>query len=204
MPGGYDEGYRSCACFWGKKPGRLIRRLVASLGSVEGFKVIDAGCGEGKNAYYLATLGADVLAVDVSRIALRSAKRLWPSMQNLRWARKSIDNYVPAVNTYDIVILYGVLHCLASEQVISKVVNRFQAATKPGGFHVTCAFNDRRQDLTAHPGFRPQLLPHGWYTGLYAKWNLTESTDRDLWEIHPHNGIRHVHSMTRLIAQKTK
>ena len=77
-------------------------------------------------------------------------------------------------------------------------------ATIPGGFNVVCAFNARHQDLTAHPGFAPVLLPHDEYTALYTHWQLLHSTDSDLSEVHPHNGIRHTHSMTRIIARKPK
>jgi hypothetical protein len=64
------------------------------------------------------------------------------------------------------------------------------------------AFNQRRQELHAHPGFTPTLMPDSFFAELYSDWNLVFHTDSDLHETHPHNGIPHTHSMTRIIARK--
>jgi tellurite methyltransferase len=54
--GGYDDGYRACACFWGQRPGSLVPRLLEHIPDPAGVTVLDAACGEGKNAIYLARL----------------------------------------------------------------------------------------------------------------------------------------------------
>src|SRR5690242_16399740 len=64
--GPYDDRYARCPCFWGREPGSLIRRLEAHIPSFAGLTVLDAGCGEGKNAAYLSERGAVVHAVDCS------------------------------------------------------------------------------------------------------------------------------------------
>ena len=54
MSGGYDEGYIASDCFWGEEPGSLIRQLGEVLTDFAGLSVLDAGCGEGKNAVHLS------------------------------------------------------------------------------------------------------------------------------------------------------
>ena len=88
--------------------------------------------------------------------------------------------------------------------VLAAAAGILQAATAPGGYNVVCVFNDRQQDLTAHPGFTPTLLRHTDYLGLYSSWELVYASDEDLHEIHPHNGVPHMHSLTRLIARKNE
>lgn len=199
--GGYDEGYAACPCFWGREPGSLVRTLLARSPRVRGLAVLDAGCGEGKNAHAFASRGARVEAVDCSELALRNARSLWPG-DGIAWRRADVRSLSWPVGTFDVVIAYGLLHCLGGPEQIAGVVAALKAVTRRGGRHVVCAFNARRQDLSAHPGFEPCLIPHGDFLGLYGDWHLEVASDEDLHETHPHNGIAHVHSLTRLIVRR--
>jgi hypothetical protein len=101
-----------------------------------------------------------------------------------------------------VVIAYGLLHCLAGAEEIRYTVRRLQDATRPGGYNVVCVFNERCQDLRAHPTFEPTLMGHHWYLDLYRGWHFLHESDQNLYETHPHNGVPHVHSMTRLLTRK--
>jgi tellurite methyltransferase len=200
--GGYDDGYMACPCFWGKEPSSLVRRVGEWLPSVRGLRALDAGCGEGKNAAFLAERGAFVDAFDVSALAIAHGHAQFPSATNVRFAVADIRDVPLPSASYDIVVAYGVLHCLPSEQAVGAVLTRLADATRPGGLHVVCVFNKRSQDLSAHPGFAPVLLSHAWYCHWYAGWRILEASDRDLTERHPHNDREHTHSMTRLVVQR--
>jgi tellurite methyltransferase len=199
--GGYDEGYAACPCFWGREPGTFIKRLLGGFSDVAGLRVLDAGCGEGKNAHAFAARSAMVTAVDCSALALRNARATWPEDQ-IKWVQADVRSLDWPPQAFDIVIAYGLLHCLSSRVEITSLVSRFKDATRSGGRHVVCAFNARRQDLVAHPGFNPCLLSHDDYVALYRDWIIEEASDEDLHEIHPHNKIAHVHSLTRMIVLK--
>ena len=202
MRGGYDEGYESCACFWGREPGRLMIRLYEHLRTFAGLRVLDVGCGEGKNAAFLAGYGAEVTAIDVSPAAIRNAKLAWPELDGVVWEVANVGAVELVREDFDVVILYGLLHCLDSLDEVRAMIEKLARATRVGGYHVVCAFNDRRQELHAHPGFSPTLLKHETYLNLYRGWQHLLATDTDLHETHPHNNIPHTHSMTRIIAQK--
>jgi tellurite methyltransferase len=203
MDGGYDNGYAACPCFWGREPGSLVKKRIDCVGSVRGMDVLDAGCGEGKNAAYLARRGAHVRAVEVSPRALDNARAAWGDTANIRWGLGDARTIALFPHSYDIVIAYGLLHCLGDSEEIVALIARLQAATRNGGLHVICAFNGRRQELAqAHPGFNPCTPDHRLYVGAYRGWELLEVSDSDLVEAHPHNEVRHTHSMTRLIARK--
>src|SRR5438105_6681125 len=73
LNGGYDDGYSRCACFWGRSPGSLVQRFITNV-PCEGLRVLDLGCGEGKNAYALAHAGAAVTAVDCSELAIANGR----------------------------------------------------------------------------------------------------------------------------------
>jgi SAM-dependent methyltransferase len=202
MDGGYDNGYAACECFWGREPGSLVTKLAARLDALRGLEVLDVGCGEGKNAAFLARHGARVRAVEISDRALDNARAAWRDLDGIRWEVGDARTIALEPGAYDLVIAYGLLHCLAHPAEILAVIARLQAATRNRGYHVICAFNGRRQELAeAHPGFHPCTPEHRFYLDAYSGWDLVEATDTDLIETHPHNGVRHIHSMTRLIAR---
>lgn len=202
MNGGYDDGYKACECFWGKQPGSLLIVLDEYCSDLTNMNVLDAGCGEGKNAIHLARAGAQVYAIDISEIAIAKVMKSYPYFEGITWGCADIRQVRMPKRGYDIVVAYGLLHCLAGRSEVQEVVMKLQDATKEGGFNVVCVFNDRRQDLSAHPGFSPTLLSHEYYQCLYDSWDLLHCTDTDLHETHPHNNIPHVHSMTRIVARK--
>jgi tellurite methyltransferase len=198
--GGYDDGYASCGCFWGSQPGSLIR-LHYLEGSDAPRRVLDLGCGEGKNAAYFAQRGAEVYAVDCSALALRTAKRLY-GQNGINWYESDATVFIRQCSeSFDLIIMYGLLHCLASREELEHLIHDVQSRTAQRGVNLLCAFNDRSQDLSGHPGFMPMLLPHSFYMEMYKGWAVSAS-DEILEETHPHNGIPHHHSLTRLAARK--
>lgn len=200
LNGGYDDGYAASKCFWGTEPSSLVRQFLRE-NDVESLNVLDLGCGEGKNANAFAIAGANVEAVDCSALAIENGRAIFTS-RRIRWHIADVATWPLGTESHDIVILYGLFHCLASSNSIAEMVQRSRAATKVGGHHIVCTFNDRSHDLRAHPGFRPLLLPHEWFLRQYADWHLLSASDSDLYETHPHNMIPHHHSLTRLIARK--
>jgi tellurite methyltransferase len=199
--GGYEVGYAACPCFWGVEPGSYVRKLVKLISRVTDLRALDAGCGEGKNAAFLAELGCDVTAVDISELAIVNAKKLH-SLSKVRWLTEDLMVSSFPLDSFDIVIAYGVFHCLSSPREIEDLHFALAGMTKKGGYHVICSFNDRDQDLSAHPGFEPCLMPHEFYLRLYQNWTIESESDQTLFESHPHNLIPHHHSLSRLLARK--
>jgi tellurite methyltransferase len=202
MSGGYDDGYRKCPCFWGTEPGSFVRLLGDYISSFAGLAVLDAGCGEGKNAAFLAAAGAVVDALDISTLAIENGLKYWAEYIGIRWRVADIRESDFPKDHYSVVVSYGLLHCMSSAKEINDVIVRLQNATRVGGYNVICVFNDRRQELHAHPGFSPSLLPHSAYQAAYSSWEVLKESDSDLTECHPHNNLKHTHSMTRILARK--
>ena len=201
--GGYDDGYDASPCFWGREPSSLVRRLIDASRDVSRWSILDAGCGEGKNAIFLSRLGAKVRAIDVSAAAIRNARRAWEDEAKVTWEVADIRSVAHPPQGYDLVIAYGMLHCLPNEAAIQDAIRTLQRVTRPGGYDIICAFNNRSQDLAAHPSLHPTLLSHDQYLAAYSSWRIIEESDRDLSETHPTNDIPHTHSMTRLIARRS-
>jgi ubiquinone/menaquinone biosynthesis C-methylase UbiE len=198
-PGGYDDGYAACPCFWGREPGSLVRTFLSQR-SVNSLRVLDLGCGEGKNALAFANAGASVVAVDCSELALKNGKAAFGT-DNIEWHHDDCVSYLDECNGFDVIVMYGLLHCLRSVDEIAGVIAGAVRATKMGGYHLLVAFNDGAHDLSAHPSFKPTLVSHGFYIRQYDAHTITSAENAVIHETHPNNGIAHFHSLTRLVAR---
>jgi len=198
-PGGYDDGYAACPCFWGREPGSLVRTFLSQR-SVSSLRVLDLGCGEGKNAFAFANAGASVVAVDCSDLALKNGKSAFGT-HKIEWRHEDCISYLEKCEGFDVVVMYGLLHCLRSVNEIASAITRAVRATKMGGCHLLVAFNDGPHDLSAHPSFEPTLASHAFYVRQYRAHIVTFAEDAVIHETHPNNGIVHFHSLTRLVAR---
>lgn len=200
VDGGYDQGYRAVGNFWGTAPASLVASFLSHT-DPKGLKVLDVGAGEGKNAAAFATAGAFVDAIECSAAAIRNGRNLFPSAP-INWIRADAIEHAYAPASYDVVICYGLVHCLPSVASARKLLSRLQAAVKSGGTMFVVAFNDGSHDLSAHPGFEPLLLRHDWFVKQFDDWRIDVASDSILFETHPHNGIPHHHSISRLSVVK--
>ena len=199
--GGYDDGYAACGCFWGRSPGSLVNRFISG-GSLAGLRALDIGCGEGKNANALAEAGASVDAVDCSPLAIANGKRSF-HQSKITWSVAQAEEHLRICAPYDLIVMYGLLHCLPDPQSISNIIALALGRTVVNGTHIVVAFNDGPHDLSAHPNFKPTLVSHAFYCDQYKRHSIVSESNSILNETHPHNGIPHFHSITRLIARVT-
>jgi 2-polyprenyl-3-methyl-5-hydroxy-6-metoxy-1,4-benzoquinol methylase len=163
----------------------------------------DLGCGEGKNAAAFAQAGALVVAVDCSVFALTNGQREFGHAK-IEWVLSDAETYLRKSDSFDVIVMYGLLHCLASRVAIASVLKLAISRTGIGGHHIVAAFNDGPHDLSAHPGFVPTLAPHNFYLKEYRGHRIVSESNELLHETHPHNNIPHFHSLTRLIATRSK
>ena len=101
-----------------------------------------------------------MLAVDISPLAIGKAGSLWSHQENIAWRIADIQMLEFPNESFDVVVAYGLFHCLQDEQQIREVVAALKGSTKEHGTHVVCSFDDRAQNLAGHPGFEPCLLSH--------------------------------------------
>jgi ubiquinone/menaquinone biosynthesis C-methylase UbiE len=102
----------------------------------------DVGCGPGHVAKHLASLGMDVLGVDVSPAMLEQAKRRWPDgkLQLASMYQLPFPNGAWA----GAISLYATLHCTADER--RRAYRELARVVRPGGY-VMHGFYVSAQDL---------------------------------------------------------
>ena len=62
----YEKWYEGEEYYWGLEPGDFLFELIKLCPPAENTKVLDIGCGEGKDAVFMAEKGYDVTAFDLT------------------------------------------------------------------------------------------------------------------------------------------
>ena len=84
--------------------------LFDLMGDLRGMRVLDAGCGEGYLSRLIARQGAEVVAVDFSRVLLEIAKRRTPKESNITYLHANLEALDGlADRTFDLVVSSMVL-----------------------------------------------------------------------------------------------
>ncbi len=199
--GGCDFRYRKDACVWGRKPDRLALALAERLPG-PGARVLDAGCGEGRNAVALAAAGAQVEAVDISAVAPVARDPQWQESAGITWKQGDVQSMPLRSGAYDGVLVCSLLHWLADADDIVAVISRLQDATAPGGLHGVVVFNDRHPYPPDDAPRPPTMLSHEWYLRRYADWQFLLTADDDSTHTHQGQEEPHTHAVTRFIARR--
>jgi 2-polyprenyl-3-methyl-5-hydroxy-6-metoxy-1,4-benzoquinol methylase len=111
--------------------------LDQMLPSVEGRRLLDLGCGTGRNSRYFAKLGAKVTGVDFSGKAIELARRQ-TTADNPRYRQQSLFDLEDR-DAYDIVLTWAVLTMACrTEAEILDVLKRLRRSLAPGGTALIC------------------------------------------------------------------
>jgi predicted O-methyltransferase YrrM len=148
----WDERYRSKPEIWSGNPNAV---LVAEAADLQPGTALDAGAGEGGDAFWLASQGWKVTAADISSVAIeRAAKRASERGLAITWLHANLAE-APAPGTYDLVTAHF-LHVPKSEQ--PSLFRNLAAAVAPGGTLLVVGHD--LSDMAKLP--RPDLAEYGW------------------------------------------
>jgi 2-polyprenyl-3-methyl-5-hydroxy-6-metoxy-1,4-benzoquinol methylase len=201
------EYENSKACFWQPEPAKYVKLFVKeNQDIIPECRVLDLGAGEGKNAVYMASFGADVLAIDISPIAL-SRFTFQPNYDISKSRIKTVNQNVLDIefeeNSFDIVIAYGILHCLDSTTEILKMISKIKRWTKLKGFFIGATFTDEMPIPKIQEYLSDEaLLKKGEMQQQFSDWKILFTEDDIITETHPTSKLQHNHSITRIITQK--
>lgn len=199
----YEQHYQNESFYWGLQPNRLCYEIMQRRPPVQLYRVLDIGCGEGKDAVFLARNGYMAEAFDIAEAGLVKARDLAKRYQtHVDFFRADLLDFEPE-GTYDIIFCSGVLHYLPPEKR-GPVLDQLKAHTAPHGLHVMNVFVEK-PFIAPAPDTEPAETDHpAWKSGElfmhYHDWQLHKTEEL----IFPcqSSGIPHKHCMDIMIAEK--
>jgi SAM-dependent methyltransferase len=188
----WEERYRSSEKVWSGLPNP---QLVAEVLGLAPGTALDAGCGEGADAIWLAERGWRVTAADFSTVALERAAEHAGTVgsavaERIDWVHADLRVWTPPEGAFDLVSAHF-MHLLPEDR--RPLFARLAAAVAPGGTLLIVGHDISDLEAGAH---RPDV-PEVFFTAE----EVAGSLDADRWELrtvearprpsHSHEG-RHI------------
>ncbi len=179
-------------------PSQEVRDVAADL--EPGARVLDLGCGEGRNALYLAECGFEVTAVDISEAGIRKLNALAHEKGlAIRSEVADVRGYRP-LDAFDLIVSHGCLHLMERESW-ERVVPRIKSHTQPGGTNILVVFTDTIPPPDDMSDLCPGLFREGELFSLYLDWETLLRTSYTFEDEHP-GSPPHKHPVNKLVARK--
>ena len=179
-------------------PAEELAQLVKLL--PRGASVLDLGCGEGRNALYLAQHGFRVTAVDLSAAGIRKLQH-HAQQRGLSVTAEVRDmKHYAFERSFYLIIAHGSLHLIEREHWTS-LIHRIKAHTVVGGYNVIVVFTDLIPPPDDLKEFHVGLFREGELFELYEDWDILLRRSYILEDEHPGN-IKHRHPINQVVARK--
>ncbi|MGH7871904.1 MAG: class I SAM-dependent methyltransferase [Candidatus Binatia bacterium] len=135
------------------QPANFLEEIIENESwAISRGKALDIACGKGRNALFLAERGFDVVAVDVSPVALNEGQRLAKEKSlTITWQQADLESRALPEARFDVVIDFNYLQ--------RSLIPQLKAAVKRGGFFIFETFLIDQQTL-GHPSNPDYLLRH--------------------------------------------
>ena len=199
----YDDRYNTKEYYWGLKPNRICYDIMKILPPIKPYRVLDIGCGEGKDAVFFAKCGYAVTAFDISEQGIEKAKRLAEyNKVEVKLFKADIFDYRPDTE-YDIIFSSGVLHFLPRTER-ENFCGSLKSHTSESGINAMNLFVRKPFINRAPDSTRDEEKRHPWRSGelfgYYHDW-LFHTCREEIFDCNS-GGKPHKHCMDTLIAQK--
>lgn len=165
-------------------------------------KVLDAGCGEGQNAIYLARQGHLVDAFDLSEHGIAKLK------YRCELSHTQVNAFIADLTAYqfeqhyDLIICFGTLHFVTKNEW-KQFIQNAKAHTNIGGIHIMQIFTDSVPASEEIAPFAIGLAKDGELKELYTDWEILQFKSYVFEDEHP-NVPKHLHASNKIAARRIK
>lgn len=167
-------------------PAHALELFSELLGFRKMESAFDAGCGNGRNAIYLALLGLRVEAIDFSSVAVAEVKARAESAgvpERIHVGEGNLKERLPLeTESFDLCLDFYVLCHFLDEEVKRHYVSELWRLTKPGGYVISALFSpmdqyyarlihkDQKRLIVEDPanGIVKQLYTNGEFKKLFS------------------------------------
>lgn len=177
--------------------------VIAALPYLHSGKMLDVGCGSGRNSLFLNQQGFDVDAWDINTDSIQKLNQIIEAehINHLQTSVRDLNQDTGIHDHYDFICCTVVMMFLQAE-TIPPLIQQMQNATKPQGFNlIVCAMDT--EDYPAQADF-PFAFRAGELSDYYRGWSILKYNE-NVGELHrvDENGKRIKQRFATLLAQKT-
>jgi cyclopropane fatty-acyl-phospholipid synthase-like methyltransferase len=181
---------------WGTKESELAR-IADTLFSEAGLrKILEIGCGSGRDCVFFAKRGYDVTGIDISKEAIHMANNhAKKNNTKIRFYASSFQDFDP--ETFDAIFSYNTFHLFHDN--LDECINKAQKLLIPSGLLIIAVFSDlEKSERTGRPVHK---FTHDELESTFSPYFDILRLERfDFPE--EHGGSKHAHKEWLLIAQK--
>jgi len=194
----YDERYQGKEYYWGLNPNRLCYELMKLKPPVRPYRVLEIGCGEGKDAVFLARCGYRVTAFDESQAGIDKALLLAEKNgAHVDFFKANALDY-QIEEDYDVIFSSGFFDYLP-DNMKEEFTTVLKEHTVVGGLNVINAFVDK-PFVKKKEGQQKTPWKSGELFSCYHDW-LFHKCEEVIFDCNS-GGVPHQHCMDVLIAEK--
>lgn len=196
----YEEEYKIPEYYWGVEQSKMCLKVLNLMPPSRHLRLLDIGCGEGKDAVFFARNGYDVTAFDISDAGIEKTKKLAKLVGvNVNVFKTDILDFRLDTN-FDIIFSSGVLNYIYPE-LRNEIFDNYKQFTNPDGLHVFNVFV-KKPFIAQAPEKEPSS--YKWISGElfthYHDWNIQECSEV-IFDCNS-SGIPHKHALNILFSQK--
>lgn len=197
----YDARYSGASYYWGVAPSNMCYEVMKRKPPVKPYRVLDIGCGEGKDAVFFAKNGYQVTAFDIAATGVEKALALAErNGVTIEVFQADVLEYQPD-REYDIIFSSGIFHFIP-EARRADVTEQLKAHTAVGGLNAINVFV--KKPFMQVPPDRDKGVRTPWRSGElflhYHDWQLHQC---DEWIFDCNSGgVPHQHCMDVMLAEK--
>lgn len=179
-------------------PSKEVEDIVSLLPNEA--KILDVGCGDGRHSLYLAGLGFQVDAFDISQNAINKINYL-KELSGL-----NINTYVCDAlefefkHKYDLIIVHGVLQFIEREKQ-PEILELLKEWTNVNGYHIVALFTDEEPVPEDLKDVMVGVFKNEEIKDYYNEWEIKMFESYKFNDEHE-NGIKHCHALNKIIARK--
>jgi tellurite methyltransferase len=194
----YEDDYKKTEYFWGVEPNAACLKVIELAPPIKPLKLLDIGCGEGKDAIFFARCGYEVSAFDISEAGLEKTKRLAEQARvHVRTFRANLWDY-RLDNKYDILYSSGVFHYIKPE-LRDEVIRNYKANVNKNGIVAFHAFVSKPFIPPAPDDDYHQLWKSGQLFTHFHDWHIEQCSEY-VFDCNS-SGIPHRHAANLLFAR---
>lgn len=197
----YENRYKSDEYYWGLEPNQLCYEIMKLRPPIKPLKVLDIGCGEGKDAVFLARNSYIVSALDATDKGIEKGKLLAENYGvSVNFFKANIEDYRLKEN-YDIILSSGVFHFIKPEYR-HDIFRNLKEHTNENGIHTMNVFVEKSY-IAVPENKKNGINRFRWKSGelfmQYHDW-MIHKMDEVIFDCNS-GGVPHQHCMDILISE---